>query len=110
MIAFLNLICATYRKGRIVIVTDNINTRKGPDAKAWLAAHPRVSFVFTPFHGSWLNQVEIWFSILTSKCLRGRAFSSVAELAAAIRRFAAHWNREMAHAFTWTYTGKVLHA
>lgn len=110
VIAFLNLICATYRRGRIVIITDNINTRKGPDAKAWLAAHPRVSFVFTPFHGSWLNQVEIWFSILTSKCLRGRAFASVAELTAAIRRFADHWNHDMAHAFEWTYTGKVLHA
>jgi len=110
VIAFLNLICATYRRGRIVIITDNINTRKGPDAKAWLAAHPRVSFVFTPFHGSWLNQVEIWFSILTSKCLKGRAFNNVAELATAIRRFADHWNRDMAHAFEWTYTGKVLHA
>jgi transposase len=110
VLAFLNLICATYRRGRIVIVTDNINTRKGPDAQAWLASHPRVAFVFTPFHGSWLNQVEIWFSILTSKCLRGRAFGSVAELAAAIKRFAGHWNRDMAHAFEWTYTGKVLHA
>jgi transposase len=110
VIAFLNLICATYRRGRIVIITDNINTRKGPDARAWLAAHSRVSFVFTPFHGSWLNQVEIWFSILNAKCLKGRAFSSVRDLAAAIRRFADRWNREMAHAFEWTYTGKVLHA
>lgn len=110
VIAFLNLICATYRRGRVVIITDNINTRKGPDAKAWLAAHPRVSFVFTPFHGSWLNQVEIWFSILTSKCLRGRAFANVAALAAAITGFATRWNREMARAFEWTYSGKVLHA
>lgn len=110
VIAFLDLILATYRRGRIVIITDNINTRKGDPAKAWLAAHPRVSFVFTPFHGSWLNQVEIWFSILTSKCLKGRAFNSVEELALAICRFADHWNDEMAHAFEWTYTGKVLHA
>jgi hypothetical protein len=46
---------------------------------------------------------------LTSKCLKGRAFNNVAELATAIRRFADHWNRDMAHAFEWTYTGKVLH-
>lgn len=110
VIAFLDLICATYRRGRILIITDNINTRKGPDAQRWLAAHPRVEFVFTPFHGNWLNQVEIWFSILTSKCLKGRAFDSVAKLAAAIMRFAANWNREMARPFNWTYTGKVLHA
>jgi hypothetical protein len=56
------------------------------------------------------EQVEIWFSILTSKCLKGRAFNNVAGLATAIRRFADHWNRDMAHAFEWTYTGKVLHA
>ncbi len=110
VIAFLDHVCAAYPRGRIIIITDNINTRKGPEATAWLARHHRVTFVFTPFHGSWLNQVEIWFGILTSKCLRSRAFANVTELAAAITRFAAQWNREMAHAFEWTYTGKVLHA
>lgn len=110
VLAFLNLVLASYPRGKLIIITDNINTRKGPDAKAWLARHRRVSFVFTPFHGSWLNQVEIWFSILTSKCLKGRPFSSVDELAAAILRFAHRWNRELAHPFQWTYTGKVLHA
>lgn len=110
VITFLNLICATYRRGRILIITDNINTRKGAEARAWLKAHRRVSFVFTPFHGSWLNQVEIWFCILTKKCLHNRAFSGVEELAKAIRRFAVQWNRYSAHPFKWTYTGKVLHA
>lgn len=109
VMTFLDLVLANYPRGKIIIITDNINTRKGPDAKAWLARHRRVTFVFTPYHGSWLNQVEIWFSILTSKCLKGRAFASVQELAAAIRRFARRWNRELAHPFEWTYTGKVLH-
>jgi len=110
VIAFLDLICATYCRGPIVIITDNINTRTGPDAKAWLAAHPRVTFVFTPYHGSWLNQVEIWFSILTSKCLKGRAFRSGRALAAAVRAFTRHWNNDFGHPFNWSYTGKVLHA
>jgi transposase len=44
-----------------VIITDNISTRTGEAARLWLAQHPRVRFVFTPKHGSWLNQVEIWF-------------------------------------------------
>ena len=110
VIAFLNLVCATYRRGKIIIITDNINTRKGADAKAWLKAHRRVAFVFTPFHGSWLNQVEIWFSILTSKCLKNRPFSGVDELAKAILRFVERWNAEMAHPFEWTFSGKVLHA
>lgn len=110
VIAFLDLVCSTYRRGRIIIVTDNINTRKGADATAWLKAHPRVSFMFTPFHGSWLNQVEIWFSILSKKCLKHRPFGGVGELAASIMRFVAHWNAEMAHPFQWTFSGKVLHA
>jgi len=54
--------------------------------------------------------VEIWFSILTSKCLRGRAFRSGRELAAAVRAFARHWNNDFGHPFNWSYTGKVLHA
>jgi len=110
VIAFLDLVCSVYRRGRIIIITDNINTRTGPDAKAWLEAHRRVSFVFTPFHGSWLNQVEIWFSILANKCLKHRPFGGVRALANAIMRFVARWNRELAHPFEWTYSGKVLHA
>jgi transposase len=110
VIAFLDLVYRTYRRGRLIIVTDNINTRTGPDARAWLKAHPRASFVFTPFHGSWLNQVEIWFSILSNKCLKNRPFAGVRQLAAAVKKFAIRWNRELAHPFEWTYTGKVLHA
>jgi transposase len=67
-------------------------TRKGEEAKAWLREHPRVSFVFTPFHGSWLNQVEIWFSILSNKCLKHRVFYSVRKLATGIMRFVRWWN------------------
>lgn len=110
VIAFLNLVCSVYSRGRIIIVTDNINTRTGSDAKAWLEKHRRVSFVFTPFHGSWLNQVEIWFSILSSKCLKHRPFGGVRTLANAIMRFVARWNLELAHPFEWTFSGKVLHA
>jgi transposase len=64
VIEFLNQIVRHYRRGPIVIITDNINTRTGDAANAWLARHPRVRFVFTPKHGSWLNQIEIWFGIL----------------------------------------------
>jgi len=66
--------------------------------------------VFTPKHGSWLNQVEIWFSILTSKALRHRSFDSLRALDRAIYEFGRHWNRSLARPFDWTYTGKVLNA
>jgi transposase len=107
---FLDAIVRFYRRGPIIIITDNIHTRRGEAARDWLERHPRVRFVFTPFHGSWLNQVEIWFGILSSKCLRHRSFASVQELAYAIYEFAQHWNRNMAKPFEWTYTGKVLAA
>ena len=78
---FLDAVVRFYRRGPIVIITDNIHTRRGEAARVWLEHHPRVRFVFTPFHGSWLNQVEIWFGILTSKCLRHRSFDGVQALA-----------------------------
>ena len=108
VLEFLDYILTQYKRGPIIMITDNIHTRRGEPAKQWLKRHPRVSFVFTPFHGSWLNQVEIWFGILTSKCLRTASFASSRALAGAIMRFVRYWNRCLAHPFAWTYTGKIL--
>ena len=63
---------------------------------------------FTPKHCSWLNQVEIWFSILVRKLLRRGDFSSQADLKAKILAFIEYFNRTMAKPFKWTYTGKPL--
>jgi transposase len=110
VLSFLDQLLRWVRRGPIVIITDNISTRTGNAAKQWLAKHPRVRFVFTPKHGSWLNQVEIWFSILTSKALRHRSFDSLRALDNALYRFARYWNNSLARPFEWTYTGKVLKA
>jgi transposase len=107
---FLDRLCAAYPRGPIVMVSDNISTRTGRAAQQWLARHPRVRFVFTPKHGSWLNQVEIWLSILSRKCLKGRSFANGRQIAAAVYAFTRLWNNEIGHPFRWTYTGKVLHA
>ena len=84
VLSFLDHIVRFYRRGPLVIITDNISTRTGDAAAEWLRKHSRVRFVFTPKHGSWLNQVEIWFGILTRSALRHRSFASVAELGSAI--------------------------
>lgn len=110
VLSFLDQILKWVRHGPIVIITDNISTRTGDDARRWLAKHPRVRFVFTPKHGSWLNQVEIWFSILASKALRCRSFDSLRALDNALYSFARYWNRCLARPFSWTYTGRVLNA
>ena len=110
VISFLDHVRQFYRRGRLVIITDNISTRTGRPAMAWLRRHPRVEFVFTPKHGSWLNQIEIWFGILTRSALRHRSFEDVGALTRAIYKFTEHWNSVLAHPFEWTYTGRVLAA
>jgi transposase len=108
VMSFLDHLAHFYRRGRLMIITDNISTRTGEAANNWLRCHPRVEFVFTPKHGSWLNQIEIWFGILTRSALRHRSFADVRALTNAIYAFTKHWNAVLAHPFEWTYTGKVL--
>ena len=77
--------------------------------KAFLenSAH-RIRFVYTPKHTSWLNQVELWFSILVRKLLKRASFTSVEELRRRILDFIAYFNKTMAKPFKWTYQGKPL--
>jgi transposase len=68
----------------------------------------RITFHFTPKHASWLNQIEIWFSILARKLLRRGDFASQQILRAKIEQFIAYFNATMAKPFRWTYAGKPL--
>jgi transposase len=70
----------------------------------------RLRFVYTPKHCSWLNQVEIWFSILARKLLRRGSFTSAQDLRERLLAFVAYFNRTMAKPFKWTYTGRPLAA
>lgn len=70
----------------------------------------RVRFVYTPKHCSWLNQIELWFSILVRKLLRRASFTSTDDLRARILAFIDYFNRTMAHPFKWTYAGRPLAA
>lgn len=63
---------------------------------------------FTPKHSSWLNQIEVWFSILVRKLLRRSSFTSQADLKAKILAFVDYFNRTLAKPFKWNYTGKPL--
>lgn len=68
----------------------------------------RVRFVYTPKHTSWLNQVEIWFSILVRRLLKRASFKSVDELRQRILKFIDYFNKIMAKPFKWTYAGRPL--
>jgi len=70
----------------------------------------QIVFHFTPKHCSWLNQIEIWFSILMRKLLRRGNFLSQADLKNHILEFIDYFNRTMAKPFKWTYKGKALAA
>lgn len=70
----------------------------------------RIVFHYTPKHASWMNQVEIWFSILARKLLKRGSFTSVENLIAKVLDFIEYYNRTMAKPFKWTYKGKALAA
>jgi transposase len=83
------------------MVIDNYATHKAPTIKAWLAKRPRYHLHFTPTHGSWLNQVERWFGLLTQRQIKRGAHLSVASLKAAIEEFLEAHNADP-RPFVWT--------
>ena len=91
----------------IHLVVDNYATHKHAKVKRWLAARPRYHLHFTPTYASWLNQVEIWFNIITQKAIRRGSFSSVSELIAKIETFRDHYNPD-ARPFAWTATADSI--
>jgi transposase len=97
---FMNRVVKLYEGKEIHVVLDNLSTHK-PKRDLWLARHPNVHFHYTPTHTSWLNQIEIWFSILSGKSLKGGSFRSVQELIAHITSFIADYN-DQAKPFAWT--------
>lgn len=70
----------------------------------------RIRFVYTPKHCSWLNQVEIWFSVLVRRLLKRGDFKSVTDLREQIAAFIKYFNATLAHPYRWTYTGRALKA
>ena len=99
---FMNTIVAQYPGQEIHVVLDNLNTHK-PKNDRWRARHKNVHFHFTPTRASWLNQVEIWFSILEGQSLHGASFTSVAKLRKHIDAFIEAYN-ETSEPFAWTKT------
>ena len=94
---------------QIIAISDNLSTRGTQEVQDWLKAHPRFSFRFTPTHASWLNQVEMFFSILARRLLKHGQFTDRDDLAVQMLAFVEHYNLT-AKPFRWTYTGKPLAA
>jgi transposase len=110
LIAFMEALAVKYPSGPVYVVWDNLDIhREGPD-KRWTAFNrrhgQRFHFVYTPKHASWMNQVEIWFSILQRRVIRFGNFIDRADLRKKLERFVVQWNRSEAHPFRWTFRGE----
>jgi transposase len=98
---FMNRLVGQYPADQeIHVILDNLSThtKKGG---TWLARHPHVHFHFTPTNASWLNQIEVWFGILTRRVLRSGSFASARDLRGAIDRFTSAWCADCSP-FAWT--------
>ena len=94
---------------KIVAISDNLSMRGTQEVQDWLKTHPRWSFPFTPTHASWLNQVEIFFSILVRHLLKHGTFTSEEDLATQMLAYVETYN-QTAKPFKWTCAGKTLEA
>jgi len=97
---FMNRVVSAHPDREIHVIVDNLSTHK-PKRDMWLARHKNVHFHYIPTHASWMNQVEVWFSLLSRYALKGASFTSAKELREAIDRFVAAYN-PTAHPFEWT--------
>jgi transposase len=134
----LEQVIATDPEGEWVFILDQLNTHKSESAVRLVAQHcnmeielgekgksgilqsmatrekfledesHRIRFVYIPKHTSWLNQIEIWFSILVRRVLKRGAFSTTRELKKRILDFISYFNKTLAKPFKWTYTGRPL--
>lgn len=89
------------------VIMDNYGTHKAPKVIRWFVRHPRYHLHFTPTSASWLNQVERFFSTITTQRIRRGTFASVPALEAAIHEYLAHYNDHCAP-FAWTATADVI--
>lgn len=104
----LEAIRTRWPRGRLVIVADNLSIHTHPNVTAWLKQQQgRIRIEFLPLHASWLNQIELWFSVLERQCLQRASLTTFNAMAARIRRFAQQWNRT-ARPFRWTFKGYPL--
>ena len=98
-LAFMSEVVAEYPKREIHVILDNLSTHK-PKRDRWLARHPNVHLHYTPTNACWLNQIEIWFSILSRAALQGVSFTSPRQVRQAINQFVEAYNQEAAP-FEW---------
>jgi transposase len=101
-VELLDCVVAAYPKGKGHIVCDNQSAHDTDDVLDWLEEHPKWTIHFTPKHGSWLNQVEQFFSILQRRVITRGSFASKEQLADKVTRYIL-WHNQTAKPLRWSY-------
>lgn len=105
---FLKELYRKYPNKHLHIIADNLAIHKHHSVSEWVDSKKRITMHFTPTYSSWLNQVEIWFNILTKDVLKGGVWKSKKQLVDQLMLYVKNYNKERAKPFNWTYTGKPL--
>jgi transposase len=105
---FLKKLDRTYRNKKLHIIADNLSVHKNKKVKDWLGSKRKIKLHFTPTYASWLNQIEIWFNILSKDVLKGGVWKSTEQLCKQLMEYITTYNKTRAKPFQWTYTGKPL--
>jgi transposase len=105
---FLKSLDRKYRNKKLHIITDNLSIHKHKDVKQWIEGKRKITLHFTPTYSSWLNQIEIWFNILTKDVVKGGIWKSSEQLASQLMEYVVTYNETRAKPFQWTYTGEPL--
>ncbi len=107
-IKFLKELMRRHPRRKLYLILDNGTTHCSKKTKAFFAKHPRLVPVYTPTHASWLNQIEIWFSVMTRQALRKVSFSSRDKLIERLKAYIETHNRELAIPYEWSTKDKPL--
>jgi putative transposase len=104
---FLKKLYRKYPKKHLHIIADNLTVHKHKKINDWISTKKRITMHFTPTYSSWLNQVEIWFNILTKDVLKGGVWRSKKQLVDQIIEYIDTYNKTRAKPFEWTYNGST---
>jgi len=107
-VSFLKELYRKYPRKHLHVIVDNLTVHKHRIVEEWIASKKRITLHYTPTYSSWLNQIEIWFNILTKDVLKGGVWKSKKQLIDQLMEYVKTYNEQRAKPFKWTYTGQPL--
>ena len=102
---FLKHLYRKYPRKQLHIIVDNLSVHKHSKVKEWIDSKKRITMHYTPTYSSWLNQIEIWFGLLTRDVLKDGVWHSKKQLINQIMEYIENYNKHRSKPFKWTYEG-----